>query len=324
MRGNCVKYVIISLLLLIPVAGFTQLVNNPTTVRLQQGRTITLTASSNDVQHFQWFRNGNIIQGATEKRYTVRQPGRYTVISFNNVNCSSDVSLPVDVFISNDPDPGTNPPVTANLMISKKAENKPVLVNDELSYTITVSNQGPDDASGIIIKDNLPNQLSFKEIPHKNQVKSSYHTQSHTAIWEIHSLKANEKIDVQLITKVTAPGAIKNNASVTANEHDPDENNNSDSVIKNVYGIKIPNVFTPNNDGLNDVFNISGLDAYPENEITIINRWGNHVYERSPYQNDWTGDGLNDGTYFYVLKIKSAEGQWEVFKGFITLLKNKR
>ena len=89
------------------------------------------------------------------------------------------------------------------------------------------------------------------------------------------------------------------------------------------YGIKIPNIFTPNFDGKNDYFQIIGLEDYPDNEITIINRWGNHVFQQKPYTGKWTGEGLSEGTYFYVLTINHGD-KHEVFKGYITLILEKK
>jgi gliding motility-associated-like protein len=85
---------------------------------------------------------------------------------------------------------------------------------------------------------------------------------------------------------------------------------------------KIPNLFTPNGDGINDVFEIRGLDQFAQNEITIVNRWGNEVYRQTNYKNDWAGDRLNEGTYYYVLHVKrTLKDDWQVFKGYTTLLR---
>lgn len=83
--------------------------------------------------------------------------------------------------------------------------------------------------------------------------------------------------------------------------------------------LKVPNLFTPNGDGVNDVFEIRGLDKFAQNELIIVNRWGNEVFHRTGYQNNWTGEGLNEGTYYYVLKVKTTE--WQVIKGYITLMR---
>ena len=73
----------------------------------------------------------------------------------------------------------------------------------------------------------------------------------------------------------------------------------------------IPSGFTPNDDGVNDVFEIpvlSGSEEYPECELSILNRWGEVVYFAKPYRNDWdgrnkAGQHLPDGTYYYSFKL---------------------
>ena len=91
----------------------------------------------------------------------------------------------------------------------------------------------------------------------------------------------------------------------------------------------IPNAFSPNGDGVNDLWVIGDLDrlsvAYPENELVIFNRWGDVVYEASPYRNDWngqdqsTGKILAEGTYWYVFRL--SLGDRKVYKGDITILR---
>ncbi|RYX78252.1 tandem-95 repeat protein [bacterium] len=86
--------------------------------------------------------------------------------------------------------------------------------------------------------------------------------------------------------------------------------------------ISVPNLFTPNGDGINDVFEIRGLNQYQSNELQIVNRWGNEVFHAKGYQNNWTGEGLNEGTYYYLLRVKKAgSDEMEVFKGYITLIR---
>jgi gliding motility-associated-like protein len=89
-----------------------------------------------------------------------------------------------------------------------------------------------------------------------------------------------------------------------------------------VPAVKVPNLFTPNGDGINDSFEIRGLNLYAQNELLIVNRWGNEVFKQSGYQNTWTGEGLNEGTYYYILRIKRTTGSdWEVIKGYVTLIR---
>ena len=76
--------------------------------------------------------------------------------------------------------------------------------------------------------------------------------------------------------------------------------------------LELPNGFSPNGDGYNDNFLVHGLDVYPDNSIVIFNRWGNQIYSKDGYYNEWdgknskSGESLPDGTYFVVLKIKNT------------------
>ncbi|MEM1122503.1 MAG: gliding motility-associated C-terminal domain-containing protein, partial [Bacteroidota bacterium] len=90
----------------------------------------------------------------------------------------------------------------------------------------------------------------------------------------------------------------------------------------------VPNAITPNGDGDNDVFMVPAIeaapDAFPDSEFIVFNRWGDVLYRVSPYNNDWDGrnqDGktLSEGTYYYVLRLDTREG--EFLKGDITILR---
>lgn len=88
-------------------------------------------------------------------------------------------------------------------------------------------------------------------------------------------------------------------------------------------GIVIPNIFTPNNDGKNDVFKIAGLESYPGSQLLIFNRWGNEVYQAGDYLNNWDGSGLAEGTYYYVLNRRERTGGITTFKGWVFLKRSK-
>jgi gliding motility-associated-like protein len=91
--------------------------------------------------------------------------------------------------------------------------------------------------------------------------------------------------------------------------------------------INIPNVFTPDGDGINDVFyiNSSGLSEY---QLDIYNRWGTKVYTSSEPGNKWDGRSssgveLTDGTYYFILRAVSVTSKDNSTTGFVTLLRNK-
>jgi gliding motility-associated-like protein len=77
-----------------------------------------------------------------------------------------------------------------------------------------------------------------------------------------------------------------------------------------VLPFEFPNVISPNNDGINDLFVIENL---PENtEVIILNRWGNVVFSSTNYQNNWdgkdtSGKGLSDGVYTFKFSTASGE-----------------
>lgn len=68
--------------------------------------------------------------------------------------------------------------------------------------------------------------------------------------------------------------------------------------------LKAPNVFTPNGDDDNATLVFDQLGFFPTNTLSVWNRWGILVYEQENYQNNWDGDDLPDGTYYYVLKVE--------------------
>lgn len=110
--------------------------------------------------------------------------------------------------------------------------------------------------------------------------------------------------------------------------------------------LKIPNIFTPNGDGINDFFIIDNDPTGGENEnkesrgfehesynplneyylrsqLTIFNRWGRIVYKSSDYQNDWDGGKLPDGTYFYVLECIGEQDNHR-YQGSVTIFGSGR
>lgn len=77
--------------------------------------------------------------------------------------------------------------------------------------------------------------------------------------------------------------------------------------------------FSPNNDGVNDLFYIRDVESYPNNMLTIFNRWGNRVYKKEGYDNTFDGTWENailpDGTYFYVFD----DGNGKRYTGYVQI-----
>jgi gliding motility-associated-like protein len=96
--------------------------------------------------------------------------------------------------------------------------------------------------------------------------------------------------------------------------------------------IVVPTAITPNGDLVNDKWDIQNLDnAYPNNTVTIYNRWGNMIFQHnssptSPYyDNMWdgthNGEPLPVGSYFYVIEFNDGSGESE--NGTVTIVLNK-
>jgi len=78
----------------------------------------------------------------------------------------------------------------------------------------------------------------------------------------------------------------------------------------------IPNIFTPNNDGVNDAFEIQGLQ--PHSLLIIYNRWGNEIYKSEDYNNKWKAMDCPDGIYYYLF---SSPLRNQNRRGFINIIR---
>jgi gliding motility-associated-like protein len=78
---------------------------------------------------------------------------------------------------------------------------------------------------------------------------------------------------------------------------------------------EIPNVFTPNGDASNQYFQVKPL--VENSRLKVFNRWGRTVYEAGSYQNNWDGEGISDGKYYYTFTPACGQPQ----KGILSILR---
>ena len=93
------------------------------------------------------------------------------------------------------------------------------------------------------------------------------------------------------------------------------------SCSENPGSLHIPNAFSPNGDGINDVFVIQGLTS--QSQLIIFDRSGKKCYQSDNYLNDWDGrdsegEVMQSDTYWYVLIVPGIQNE---FKGFVYLKK---
>lgn len=94
------------------------------------------------------------------------------------------------------------------------------------------------------------------------------------------------------------------------------------TMVKVAPKLVVPNTFTPNNDGINDFWNITGLIAYTDAVVDIYTRYGQKIYHSIGYDKPWDGvfggKQLPTGVYYYVIDTKLFN---QVLSGSITLLR---
>jgi gliding motility-associated-like protein len=102
-------------------------------------------------------------------------------------------------------------------------------------------------------------------------------------------------------------------------------------IVRKNRDIFIPNVFSPNGDGINDFFTIyPGTEGTMVNSMRIFTRWGEVVYfdeefnpliESEGWDGTFAGKEMNPGVYVYYVEIEHPDGLIETLKGDITLIR---
>src|SRR6185312_6642588 len=96
----------------------------------------------------------------------------------------------------------------------------------------------------------------------------------------------------------------------------------TDSVLVKVYQqLYIPNAFTPNGDGINDIWNIETLKAYPHAEVKVFDRYGRKIFDNYGQSISWDGTYKGEmqpaGAYVYLIDLKNNVA---VIKGVLFLI----
>jgi gliding motility-associated-like protein len=89
-------------------------------------------------------------------------------------------------------------------------------------------------------------------------------------------------------------------------------------LIKPNFTIFIPNSFTPNKDGLNEVF-IPLTQSVKQYEMTIYNRWGLKVFTTNQLEIGWDGGTEPQDAYNYVIELTNTSGEQKLYSGSVTL-----
>jgi len=91
------------------------------------------------------------------------------------------------------------------------------------------------------------------------------------------------------------------------------------------YCVKPMEAFSPNGDGINDLWLITNGNCLAKAKAEVFNRYGSKVFESNDYKNNWNGlykgKPLPDGTYYYVINYQLINGRVVILKGSLTILR---
>jgi gliding motility-associated-like protein len=191
----------------------------------------------------------------------------------------------------------------------------------------------PNDCEIFNLQPPYSNTLKWKPQPYSEQCDSDI------VRYNIYLNTGGEGSEVKLLSTINSNEiktyihanlkSISGCYSVTAVDAVGNESTKSNQIcLENCYLYNLPNVFTPNGSGVNDLFRpIPPSPRFVESvKFKVFNRWGGKVFEKNDdiYLN-WDGSGLPDGIYFYTAKVtytsSNENNRTEELKGWIEILR---
>jgi gliding motility-associated-like protein/uncharacterized repeat protein (TIGR01451 family) len=296
-----------------PVLSIIAISNSP----VCEGDSIYLKADSVKSGKYIWSGpNGfsSLSQNPVIHNVTQLNEGTYSLTISTNCNCNYSIPSLVTVIVDNCK--------KADLSVLNTVDNLHPFIGSSVIFNITATNNGIDNATGVNVIDNILSN-GYNYVSSRTSVGTYNHE---SADWTIGNLNLGETETLTLIATVQIMGSYFTTATISGIETDGDLENNISSNTSYPTEFFIPDGFSPNGDGINDFFVIKGIENYPKNTFIIYNRWGNKVFESSPYNNNWDGETIEGirlggnklptGTYFYLLDLGDKS---KIIKGNIYL-----
>lgn len=215
--------------------------------------------------------------------------------------------------------------VTKTPMLSISKTGPAQLKSGEaITYVVTVVNPSLSNADNLTVTDLVPSAIqnvkwTSEAVGTGKILSGGTGTGSNVALKADLPAGTANKIVLTITGTVSKSftGQLENTARVLSTSGTPEVSSNTVSTTVDNADFIIPNIITPNGDGSNDTFKIKGLENYPGTQVTIFNRWGNEVYRSDNYNNDWDGNQLNEGTYYYLILRREKSGATTPFKGWL-------
>jgi len=263
----------------------------------------TITVSSNSGAGTTYSIGGNY---QSDYNFVNLTTGTYNITTKNIDGC---ISLPSAITLVA---PACN---NIDLVVVETVNTSVVVVGQTVIFKIVATNNGPDNATGTTVSVKLPSGYTF--VSTTNTI-GTY--DANTGLWTIGNIINGATETLTITATVNATGNYTMTSVIQCNEVEDTLVNNISTAELNPIDFFIPDAFTPNNDGSNDLFEIKH-PVTVKIEIEVFNRWGNSVYKNTNYKNDWDGQGtgnflgkdLPDGTYYVrYLAVNTSSGEVEL------------
>jgi gliding motility-associated-like protein/uncharacterized repeat protein (TIGR01451 family) len=204
-------------------------------------------------------------------------------------------------------------------------------VGETISYTFTVTNVGNVTLTDIMVDDALPGIVVSG-----SPIILAPGDSDNTTFTAVYTITKSDIDNGSVVNSAVVTGEDPQGDPVSDVSDDPSDStdvdpngdgNPDDPTVIETLGLVITTIFTPNGDGVNDVWALPGIANFKHNTVKIYNRWGNIVYEADHYIGDWDGHSngrmtvsaeklLPIGTYFYVIDLGTGH---EPFTGYLYL-----
>lgn len=138
------------------------------------------------------------------------------------------------------------------------------------------------------------------------------------------SYLTTQPVATTIATQTSAPGQyVINISGATSNNYKITQLPGTLTIKQSLPTVVIPNAFTPNGDGINDLWNIKSIEAYPKCLVSVYSRYGSLVYQSRGYARSWDGTSngtpLPTGTYYYIINLN--EGESLPLTGYVALIR---
>jgi gliding motility-associated-like protein len=277
--------------------------------------------------------------GLTANPIAVSNAGQYTVVSSNScgtdsasVTITSQVAPNPAIFGGNTTIcPGDSVVLTAsgatNYLWSTNQTTSSIVASSTGLYSVVSSNSCGSGADTVVVAvDSILAQFTADSLAGTAPLTVHFTNTSVAAISYLWTFgDSTTSVDVSPTHVFQEPGTYEVTLEITSSNGCIDTTRIEIIVSEKTPELDVPNVFTPNGDGINDVFVVKGI-GIKEFSCMIYDRWGIKITELKAIAEGWdgkttSGNTVSDGTYFYLIKAKDINEKNYDKSGYIQLLR---